>query len=72
MLRAEAPLLTCSPEFRIATHGGFNMSAGNPDIAERPVVHSPQCFDGFPAREVGDDTVHPTSEQATEAALRAP
>jgi hypothetical protein len=53
-------------ELRIeaATHGRFNPASLDPDVAERSIVQFAQRFDGLAVREIGDDDVHPASEDA--------
>src|SRR5438309_1554714 len=62
-----------APEIRIdvTAHRRFNPAAFDPDIAERTIIQFAQGLDGLAARKIGDDAVHPASEQAEESARDA-
>src|SRR4051794_36645373 len=45
-------------------HGRFNTAALDANVAERTIVQFAQGLDGLAARKMGDDAVHPATEQA--------
>jgi hypothetical protein len=48
----------------------LDVTAADPDIAERTIVQLPQRFDGFPANPMGGEVIHPTFDPTDKSAGR--